>query len=57
MADAQRYHWLLHLDLDQFQVSVERRRRAHLIGQTVIVGGEGDPTKARQGVTCVVRGP
>lgn len=47
-----RYRWLLHLDLDQFQVSVERLRRPELIGIPVIVGGDGDPTKARQVVTC-----
>ncbi|AUH69954.1 MULTISPECIES: DNA polymerase IV [Gordonia] len=47
-----RYRWLLHVDLDQFQVSVERQRRPELVGQAVIVGGDGDPTRARQVVTC-----
>ena len=52
MPDAERFHWLLHLDLDQFQVAVERRRRPDLVGKQVIVGGDGDPSKARQVVTC-----
>ncbi len=47
-----RFHWLLHLDLDQFQVAAERRRRSELVGEQVIVGGDGDPSKARQVVTC-----
>lgn len=50
--EAPRYRWLLHVDLDQFQVSVERQRRTDLAGRTVIVGGDGDPTRARQVVTC-----
>lgn len=48
----QRYRWLLHIDLDQFQVSVERLRSPELIGVPVIVGGNGDPTEARKVVTC-----
>ncbi|MFT4125037.1 MAG: DNA polymerase IV [Gordonia sp. (in: high G+C Gram-positive bacteria)] len=47
-----RYRWLLHIDLDQFQVAVERRRTPELAGVTVIVGGNGDPTEARKVVTC-----
>ncbi|MCK0438513.1 DNA polymerase IV [Gordonia alkaliphila] len=52
MPDVERFHWLLHLDLDQFQVAAERLRRPELNEQQVIVGGDGDPTKARQVVTC-----
>ncbi|AVM01622.1 DNA polymerase IV [Gordonia iterans] len=52
MSEAARFHWLLHLDLDQFQVAAERRRRSELVGEQVIVGGDGDPSKARQVVTC-----
>ena len=53
----------LHVDLDQFQASVESQRRPELRGQPLIVGGEGDPTRARQVVTCAsyearaLRGP
>ncbi len=47
-----RYRWLLHVDLDQFQVSVERLRSPELLDVAVIVGGNGDPTEARKVVTC-----
>ena len=47
-----RYRWLLHVDLDQFQVAVERLRSPELAAETVIVGGNGDPTEARKVVTC-----
>ncbi len=40
--------WILYVDLDQFLAAVEIRRRPELRGRPVIVGGEGDPTKARQ---------
>lgn len=52
MTSAERFAWLLHLDLDQFQVAVERRRRTELDRRQVIVGGDGDPSKPRQVVTC-----
>ncbi|NUS44764.1 MAG: DNA polymerase IV [Mycobacteriaceae bacterium] len=44
--------WLAHVDLDQFQAAVEYRRRPHLRGLPVIVGGNGDPTEPRKVVTC-----
>jgi DNA polymerase-4 len=37
--------WVLHVDLDQFLVAVERLRRPELDGLPVIVGGRGDPTE------------
>ena len=47
--------WFLHVDLDQFQVSAELLRRPELRGRPVVVGGDGDPTRARQVVTCATR--
>lgn len=47
-----RFRWLLHLDLDQFQVAAERLRRPDLREARVVVGGDGDPSRARQVVTC-----
>jgi DNA polymerase-4 len=44
--------WVLHVDLDQFLASVELQRHPELVGQPVIVGGNGDPTEPRKVVTC-----
>ncbi len=45
-------HWVLHVDLDQFQAAVEVRRKPELAGLPIIVGGNGDPAEPRKVVTC-----
>jgi DNA polymerase IV len=45
-------NWVLHVDLDQFLAAVEKRRRPEVRAVPVVVGGSGDPTKARQVVAC-----
>jgi len=36
---------VLHVDLDQFLAAVEMLRHPELVGRSVVVGGDGDPTK------------
>jgi DNA polymerase-4 len=47
--------WVLHVDLDQFFASVEVLRRPELRGRPVIVGGSGDPERARTVVATASR--
>ncbi|GAA1873121.1 hypothetical protein GCM10009836_62580 [Pseudonocardia ailaonensis] len=43
---------VLHADVDQFLVALERRRDPALVGRAVIVGGTGDPTVPRTVCMC-----
>jgi DNA polymerase IV len=43
-----RSRWVLHVDLDQFIAAVEIQRHPELGGRPVVVGGDGDPRRARQ---------
>ncbi|MBT0565854.1 DNA polymerase IV [Williamsia sp. CHRR-6] len=52
MTDSLPCRLIAHVDLDQFQVAVERLRTPQLQGRPVIVGGTGDPTQPRTVVTC-----
>jgi len=36
---------ILHIDMDAFFAAVEQKKRPKLIGQPVVIGGSGDPTK------------
>lgn len=47
--------WVLHIDLDQFFASVEVLRHPELRGRPVVVGGSGDPARARTVVATASR--
>ena len=48
MTEGSAHDWILHVDLDQFLAAVEVLRRPELAGRPVVVGGDGDPRRARQ---------